>query len=46
MSCLQLAVITDMRNPHLKKRHWELIEKSLNYKFDPKKEVLNLQVRI
>nr|KAI8751817.1 dynein heavy chain 6; axonemal-like isoform X3 [Biomphalaria glabrata] len=26
-------VITDMRNPHLKKRHWDLIQEALNYKF-------------
>ncbi|KAI8732057.1 dynein heavy chain 6, axonemal, partial [Biomphalaria glabrata] len=29
----RLQVITDMRNPHLKKRHWDLIQEALNYKF-------------
>ena len=31
---LQLQVISDLRNPHLKKRHWDLIQEALNYKFD------------
>lgn len=25
----------DLRNPSLKKRHWDLIENIINYKFDP-----------
>lgn len=35
-----------MRNPHLLKRHWELIQDVLNYKFDPKRELLNLKLLI
>ncbi|GFS25719.1 dynein heavy chain 6, axonemal [Elysia marginata] len=30
----RLQVITDLRNPHLKKRHWDLIQDALNYKFE------------
>ncbi|XP_035826580.1 dynein heavy chain 6, axonemal [Aplysia californica] len=42
----RLQVITDMRNPFLKKRHWDLIQDVLNYTFDPKKEVLNLRLLV
>jgi len=32
---LQLPVITDLRNPTLKPRHWESIEQILDYHFSP-----------
>ena len=32
---LQLPVITDLRNPSLKQRHWNLIEDIISHKFDP-----------
>lgn len=28
-------MITDLRNPSLKQRHWNLIEDIINHKFDP-----------
>ena len=28
-------MITDLRNPSLKQRHWNLIEDIISYKFDP-----------
>ena len=31
----QLPVITDLRNPCLKQRHWDTIENILEYKFTP-----------
>ena len=30
-----MPVITDLRNPNLKKRHWEVIEDVIEYKFTP-----------
>ena len=35
LSCLQLPVITDLRNPTLKQRHWDMIETILDFKFTP-----------
>jgi dynein heavy chain len=35
MCLLQLPVITDLRNPSLKQRHWNLIEDIISHKFDP-----------
>lgn len=36
-----------MRNPHLKKRHWELIQEALGYKFSPEEPLtLGLLVEI
>ena len=32
---MQLPVITDLRNPSLKQRHWNLIEDIISHKFDP-----------
>ena len=32
---MQLPVITDLRNPSLKPRHWNLIEEIIQHKFDP-----------
>ncbi|RUS78130.1 hypothetical protein EGW08_014103, partial [Elysia chlorotica] len=37
-----LGVIADLRNPHLKKRHWDLIQEALNYKFDKSGPALTL----
>lgn len=31
----QLPVITDLRNPSLKSRHWSLIEEVIAHKFEP-----------
>lgn len=31
----QLPVMTDLRNPSLKSRHWSLIEEVIGHKFDP-----------
>ena len=31
----QLPVITDLRNPSLKQRHWKLIEEIIDHKFNP-----------
>lgn len=33
--CLQLPVVTYLRNPALKQRHWIKIETVLNHKFKP-----------
>lgn len=35
VSLWQLPVITDLRNPTLKPRHWEVIEQILDYHFTP-----------
>ncbi len=35
-------MISDLRNPSLKKRHWELIEEIVEHKFDPE-ETITLQ---
>lgn len=43
---IQLQVVSDMRNPHLLKRHWELIQDALEYKFDLKREPLTLNLLI
>ena len=28
-------MVSDLRNPSLKKRHWDLIENIIDHKFDP-----------
>ena len=33
--CLKVPTITDLRNPALKPRHWNLIEEVIGYTFDP-----------
>ncbi|GFO48619.1 dynein heavy chain 6, axonemal [Plakobranchus ocellatus] len=38
----RLQVITDLRNPYLKKRHWDLIQEALNYKFEKSAPPLTL----
>lgn len=38
-STAQLPVITDLRNPSLKSRHWTLIEEVIKHKFDPDQQL-------
>lgn len=40
---IQLPVITNLRNPNLKPRHWLKLEQILNFKFSPE-ETLNLKI--
>ena len=39
----QMPVITNLRNPALKGRHWEQIEQIVSHKFSPE-ETLNLKL--